>query len=145
MSLPGGAQSCDYHITKTINQCINESSSHVRTYTKESSSKPPTGSPLPTPKITLFNGKLDSKWNLERIGTGLVNMGNTCFLASVLQCLSHIPMFYNYVMSHSVTRDCGEFCIVCSMKCLLKLLFTQISPVEPSSITRNLLSVYLIF
>lgn len=141
MSLPGGGQSCNHYTSKLIlAQTASESTSYVRAYSKEPTNKASTGCPIPTPKITLFKGILEDEWPLERVGSGLVNMGNTCFLASVLQSLSHIPMFYNYVLSHVVTSYCKEFCIVCVTKSFLELSFSNSSPVKPSIITTNLLS-----
>ena len=34
---------------------------------------------------------------VNRIGSGLNNLGNTCFLNSSLQCLIYIPLFNNYL------------------------------------------------
>ena len=35
----------------------------------------------------------DAGKDLQRVGNGLRNMGNTCYLNSVLQCLSHTSPF----------------------------------------------------
>ena len=63
---------------------------------------------LPTPRRTLYSSdKLNMKWKHARgIGSGLNNMGNTCFLNSVLQCLTYTPPLYNYLMSGDHKQSC---------------------------------------
>ena len=36
---------------------------------------------------------------------GLVNLGNTCFLNTALQCLSHTPLFRAYLLSNRFLLD----------------------------------------
>uniref|UniRef100_A0A3B1K5Z1 Ubiquitin carboxyl-terminal hydrolase n=1 Tax=Astyanax mexicanus TaxID=7994 RepID=A0A3B1K5Z1_ASTMX len=63
--------------------------------------------------------RLRLRWN-ERlpVGAGLWNLGNTCFLNSVLQCLTYTPPLANYILSgeHSNTCFSPESCITCSIQ-----------------------------
>ena len=63
---------------------------------------------VPKPKKVLFQAdQLEMKWKQTRsIGAGLSNMGNTCFLNSVLQCLMYTAPLYNYLMSDYHKREC---------------------------------------
>lgn len=78
-------------------------------------SSPPPPPPPPViqseilkPKKVLFDpGHLQMKWAESRsIGSGLGNMGNTCFLNSVLQCLSYTPPLVNFMLSGEHKNNC---------------------------------------
>ena len=60
------------------------------------------------PRKVLYDSEhLEMDWKRVRsIGAGLSNMGNTCFLNSVLQCLSYTPPLVNYLLSGEHKQSC---------------------------------------
>lgn len=69
------------------------------------------GVQLPTPKRILYERdmvqigwKNGRKWS---VGTGMTNVGNTCYLNSTLQALFHVPSFANWLFSDEEHRRGG--------------------------------------
>uniref|UniRef100_A0A0E0CSH6 USP domain-containing protein n=1 Tax=Oryza meridionalis TaxID=40149 RepID=A0A0E0CSH6_9ORYZ len=55
---------------------------------------------------------------LRRIGAGLQNFGNTCYLNSVLQCLTYTEPFVAYLQSGEHMSSCRTigFCALCALQ-----------------------------
>ncbi|XP_053906447.1 uncharacterized protein LOC128849278 isoform X2 [Cuculus canorus] len=103
------------------------------------------GDGIPAPKKMLFPvERLSLKWQkTHRIGAGLRNLGNTCFLNSTVQCLSYTPPLANYLLSREHSRTCqrGEFCMLCTMeKHILQVFGSSGREIEPTAFVRNIKS-----
>ncbi|XP_051530577.1 ubiquitin carboxyl-terminal hydrolase 42 [Myxocyprinus asiaticus] len=72
------------------------------------------------PQKVLFSPeRLSLKWNQgHRIGAGLQNLGNTCFLNSTLQCLTYTAPLANFMLTREHSKTCHEpgFCMMCTMQ-----------------------------
>ncbi|KAJ2838943.1 hypothetical protein J3B01_001016 [Coemansia erecta] len=72
------------------------------------------------PAHSLFPAeRLTTGWKTVRpIGPGLNNLGNTCFLNSVLQCLTYTPPLAEYMLArvHSDSCRAGDNCMLCKFE-----------------------------
>uniref|UniRef100_A0A1B6KLS6 Ubiquitin carboxyl-terminal hydrolase n=1 Tax=Graphocephala atropunctata TaxID=36148 RepID=A0A1B6KLS6_9HEMI len=86
---------------------------------------------LPSPKKVLFPPeKIQLGWQSKSvpIGSGMVNLGNTCYLNSTLQALFHVPAFVNWLLNDKAHKDKCETmnglthteCLICAMLKTLK-------------------------
>ncbi|NXG48292.1 UBP42 hydrolase, partial [Psilopogon haemacephalus] len=70
-------------------------------------------------------------------GAGLYNMGETCFINSVLQCLTYTPPLANYFLSgvHSHSCQQQEMCMMCTMETHICTVLTSAGSVlQPLSV-----------
>jgi len=98
------------------------------------------------PKTVLYShseaNKLMGFRNMQSVGSGLVNLGNSCFMNSCLQCLVYTPPLQNYISSNHHTRKCvtSSFCLFCQLHKDLPTILGKVkgSSFSPTSIFRSL-------
>uniref|UniRef100_A0A8C3X1M8 ubiquitinyl hydrolase 1 n=1 Tax=Catagonus wagneri TaxID=51154 RepID=A0A8C3X1M8_9CETA len=101
------------------------------------------GDGVPAPQKVLFPvERLSLRWGrVYRVGAGLHNLGNTCFLNSTVQCLTYTPPLANYLLSREHTRGChqGSFCMLCVMQNHIVQAFANSgNAIKPVSFIRDL-------
>lgn len=108
------------HITNHKHKPLNERyRDHVVNTLRQTSKKGSQNNDILKAPVVLFSpDKLELEWKeIRRIGPGLANLGNTCFLNSVLQVLTYTPPLVNYLLSgyhKSKCRGVG-FCMQCEL------------------------------
>lgn len=98
---------------------------------------------IPAPQKILFpEERLVMKWErVYRVGAGLHNLGNTCFLNATVQCLTYTPPLANYLLSREHTRMCPQtgFCMICIMQNhLIQAFANSGNAIKPISFIRDI-------
>ncbi|KAH9927232.1 cysteine proteinase [Fomitopsis serialis] len=145
-----GALLMDENKYQPINATPNPSEAEPQEAKKTTSSNPSkslkspkTAQATPTSGKALYNGPLNTSWpEGARIGTGLNNTGNTCFLNSALQCLLHTTPLLHALIRHSTADPCrvpkGAFCMACNMRTVMFESHQKQRPFAPYPITTKL-------
>ncbi|XP_049632098.1 ubiquitin carboxyl-terminal hydrolase 36 isoform X2 [Suncus etruscus] len=109
----------------------------------EHGSESAAGDGVPAPQKVLFPlERLSLKWErVYRVGAGLNNLGNTCFLNSTVQCLTYTPPLATYLLSKEHARSCRQagFCMLCLMQNHIVQAFANSgNAIKPISFIRDL-------
>ncbi|XP_036125450.1 ubiquitin carboxyl-terminal hydrolase 36 [Molossus molossus] len=101
------------------------------------------GDGVPAPQKVLFpTERLSLQWErVYRVGAGLHNLGNTCFLNATVQCLTYTPPLANYLLSREHARSCrqGSFCMLCVMQThIIQAFANSGNAIKPVSFIRDL-------
>uniref|UniRef100_F7CSJ3 Ubiquitin-specific peptidase 42 n=1 Tax=Xenopus tropicalis TaxID=8364 RepID=F7CSJ3_XENTR len=100
----------------------------------------------PPEKILFPPAKICLKWQrVQKVGAGLQNLGNTCFVNSVLQCLTYTAPLSNYLISreHSETCHSQDFCMMCVMQTHISMALSNSGGViKPSAVVNDLRRKY---
>ncbi|NXB28737.1 UBP42 hydrolase, partial [Eulacestoma nigropectus] len=96
----------------------------------------------PPQRILFPPEKICMDWRQKRRpGAGLYNLGSTCYLNVVLQCLTYTPPLANYLLSRQHSRFCHQqgFCMMCIMEAhVRKVLYSSASAIRPRAVIRDL-------
>ncbi|KAL2338516.1 hypothetical protein Fmac_012962 [Flemingia macrophylla] len=97
---------------------------HIETLNPSSSEPPPSASAAPKKHDASefseygLDPELSFGITFRRIGAGLRNLGNTCFLNSVIQCLTYTEPLAAYLQSgkHKTSCHVAGFCALCAIQ-----------------------------
>ncbi|NXX20001.1 UBP42 hydrolase, partial [Podargus strigoides] len=86
--------------------------------------------------------KLHVPWQqTHSVGAGLFNLGNTGFVNSVLQCLTHTAPLASYMLSRQHSQSCVQqgFCMMCTLQAHVhEVLSCSGSAVSPEGVISQL-------
>ncbi|NWQ58920.1 UBP42 hydrolase, partial [Neopipo cinnamomea] len=77
----------------------------------------------------------------RRPGPGLRNLGSTCYVNVILQCLTYTPPLANYLLSRQHSQSCRQqvFCMMCIMEDhVRKIMYSLANAILPRAVLRSL-------
>ncbi|KAF9427307.1 Ubiquitin carboxyl-terminal hydrolase 36, partial [Podila epigama] len=97
-------------------------------------------------KVLYSKEKVQLAWPQPRpIGPGLDNLGNTCYVNTILQCLTYTPPLANFLLSNQHSNSCKttNFCMMCLLERHVSQCFdhSMNESVSPKSIVGRLRNI----
>lgn len=124
---------------------LSEQNTKKPVVTTNGSTTSPTSNNKDTTAIST-GSKLDLNWSrIRRIGIGLLNLGNNCYLNATLQCLAYTPPLSQWLVQRPHSPGCKfkqvkGFCALCEVERIIYELFHGHGFAKPNSLCFNIKS-----
>jgi len=85
---------------------------------------------------------MNSNFYIDKGLSGLVNLGNTCFMNTAIQCLSHTIHFTDYILTDKyleyLNKEKKEYYLTLEWSQLIKDIWSQNKLIKPDKFLRCL-------